>query len=192
MRHDNFIHPARGLRIRNRGRMPHWEVEDSTYFVTFRLRDSLPRDVVRALVREREHVLRQAHNRVDRAEANRLLDRRLDWYLDQGHGSGLLREHGQLVADALSHFDGLRYELFAWCVMPNHVHALVHIAGLADLASIVFSWKSYTAHAIGLGPIWAREYFDRIVRDERELERTREYIHGNPRKAGLRDWPFVG
>jgi len=192
MRHDNFIHPARGLRIRSRGTLPHWEIEDSTYFVTFRLRDSLPREVAVMLAREKERATQQATTAAQRAEINRLFGEQLDRYLDAGHGSAILSEHGALVADALKHFDGARYELLAWCVMPNHVHVLLFVPGRAELDKIVHSWKSYTAHAIGRGVIWAREYFDRVVRGERETGRTRNYIHANPWKAGLRDWPFLG
>src|SRR6185436_12241393 len=151
MRHDNFIHPARGLRIRSRGTLPHWEIEDSTYFVTFRLRDSLPREVAVMLAREKERATQQATTAAQRAEINRLFGEQLDRYLDAGHGSAILSEHGALVADALKHFDGARYELLAWCVMPNHVHVLLFVPGRAELDKIVHSWKSYTAHAIGRG-----------------------------------------
>jgi len=192
MRHDNFIHPASGLSIRSRGMLPHWEVEDSTYFVTFRLKDSLPRDVALMLARDRDRALRQAKTDAQRAEVNRFFADRLDRYLDVGCGSAILTQHGGLVVDALKHFGGQRYQLDAWCVMPNHVHVLLFVSGRAKLDKIVHSWKSYTAHQIGLGVIWQREYFDRIVRDPDELERVRDYIHANPLKAELTDWPFVG
>src|SRR5439155_6639283 len=157
-----------------------------------RLRDSLPRDVPTMLARDRERAIASAITAAQRAELNRAFGDRLDQYLDAGSGSAILREHGTLVAESLKHFDGSRYELLAWCVMPNHVHVLFFVPGQAELDRIVHSWKSYTAHSVGRGVIWAREYFDRVVRGERELERTRNYIHANPWKAGLRDWPFLG
>jgi REP element-mobilizing transposase RayT len=76
--------------------------------------------------------------------------------------------------------------------MPNHVHVLVHIERGADLPKVVHSWKSYSAHQIGLGVIWQREYFDRVIRSPQEYSDTRAYIRNNPGKAGLRDWPWVG
>ena len=76
--------------------------------------------------------------------------------------------------------------------MPNHVHVLLFVPGRAELDKIVHSWKSYTAHRIGRGVVWAREYYDHIVRSEAEFERTRQYIRANPYQAGLRDWAFVG
>lgn len=181
-----------GLRTRDSGRLPHWEARDSSYFVTFRLRDSLPREVVAQLMRERARLLAKATSSAQRMEVGRAFGRRLDGLLDAGHGSGILREHGAVVAAALKHFDGQRYELLSWCVMPNHVHVLLSVPGLAKLERILHSWKSYTAHAIGLGEIWAKEYYDHLIRGPNEMEVIAEYIRANPLKAGLRDWPFVG
>ena len=172
--------------------MPHWEAEDATYFLTFRLRDSLPADIVVNLKRERAHLIAKARTAAERIEANRAFGRRLDSFLDLGYGSGLLRQHGGVVRDALQYFDGSRYELQAWCVMPNHVHALFFVPGRADLDKILHSWKSFTSHRIELGVIWAREYCDHVIRGPGELARIRDYIRENPVKAGLVDWPFVG
>ncbi|HEV2718792.1 MAG TPA: transposase, partial [Thermoanaerobaculia bacterium] len=133
-----------------------------------------------------------ARTHAQRAEIKRMFGDRLGRYLDAGFGSAILREHGALVADALKYFDGQRYELNAWCVMPNHVHVLIYVSGRAELDRILHSWKSYTAHRIGRGVIWQREYFDRIVRGTKDLEAMRDYIHANPWRAGFRDWPFVG
>lgn len=81
--------------------------------------------------------------------------------------------------------------------MPNHVHVLFQPYGGYDLARIVHGWKSYSAKASNrelrhVGEFWGREYFDHIVRDEIEFGRIVRYIVGNPEKAGLRNWPWVG
>ena len=188
LRYDNFI-PH--VTVKSRGRLPHWQVDDAVYFITFRLCDSLPPEIVRNLYLEREDALR-ASPKMDRARTDRAFGIRLDYYLDQGRGSCLLREHGETVANALRHFDRSRYELHAWCVMPNHVHVMVHISRGVDMPAIVQSWKSYTAHKIGRGVIWQREYFDRVVRNPTEFTETAAYIRANPFKAGLKDWPWVG
>ncbi|HEX2121389.1 MAG TPA: transposase, partial [Thermoanaerobaculia bacterium] len=101
-----------------------------------------------------------------------------------------------VVARTLTFFDEERYKLFAWCVMPNHVHAVVHPIGTSTLASILHSWKSYSAKEINAllgraGRLWQREYFDRIIRDDEDLEQTIQYVLANPVKSGLVDWPFV-
>jgi len=192
VRHDNFIPVPRFIKIHSRGRLPHWEVDDAVYSLTFRLRDSIPRAVAKALLLERERMLRSVSTVAERAKLDRAFSIRLDHYLDQNHGSCILRHHGELVANALKHFDRARYELHAWCVMPNHVHVMLHIAFGRDVPGILHSWKSYTAHQIGRGVIWQREYFDRVVRSPADFSDTRAYIHANPGKAGLRNWPWVG
>jgi REP element-mobilizing transposase RayT len=191
MPQEHFL-KTRGIRMRDRGHMPHWETTDASYFVTFRLQDSLPSEVVARLQHFRAKLLARATTAAERKEANRMFGRRLDAVLDAGQGAGILREYGGGVADALRHFDGDRYELQAWCVMPNHVHVLLYVPGLAGLDRIVHSWKSYSAHQIGRGVIWAREYCDHIVRGPMELERISEYIRANPERARLKHWPFVG
>ncbi|HEV2100566.1 MAG TPA: transposase [Stellaceae bacterium] len=132
--------------------------------------------------------------RDDRAEA-------ADLVLDQGHGRRdlALPKIALLIQGALLRFDGERYLLIAWCVMPNHVHVLVKILAGHRLDRVVHSWKSFTAHAgnrlLGrTGPFWAPEYFDRYMRDDAHLAATRTYVEENPVRARLcrdaGDWPF--
>ena len=188
MRHDNFL-PV--VHRRSRGRLPHWEVDYADYFVTFRLRDSLPLEIARQLVIERNYLVRTAQTDAERPAIDKQFAIRLDSYLDVGYGSCILREHAGLIADALRYFDGKRYLLHTWCVMPNHVHVLLHLDRGRELENVLHSWKSYTAHRIGLGVIWQREYFDRVIRGPEEFRETRRYIVDNPAKAGLHNWPHV-
>ena len=128
-----------------------------------------------------------------------LLRKLIAKYEDAGHGACWLRDPriAALVERALLHFDGQRYRLIAWCVMPNHVHALVETREEWPLASVVHSWKSFTAHRANLilkrsGDFWLREYFDRFIRDDRHFASAVRYIENNPVKAGLvaraEDW----
>src|SRR5205085_7500214 len=98
MRHDNFISPIRGLHRRSRGRLPHWEVDDADYFVTFRLRDSLPVEIARQLVTERSYLEQTAQTDAERLLIDRNFALRLDSYLDAGYGSCILKDHAELVA----------------------------------------------------------------------------------------------
>lgn len=192
MRHTNFIPQPRLVEIRTRGHLTHWMVDEAVYFITFGLRDAIPEHVLEALFREREQLLRGRTNVAERAQLDRVFDLRIDRDLDAARGSCILGEHGDLVASALRHFDGVRYGLHAWCVMPNHVHVMLYVARGVDVPKIVHSWKSYTSHKIGRGVIWQREYFDRVIRSPQELSNTRQYIRNNPAKAGLRNWRWVG
>ena len=94
-----------------------------------------------------------------------------------------------MVEDNLLRFDGERYRLLSWCVMPNHVHLLIEVWQI-PLAKLLHGWKSYTAkQANGLlgrtAPFWQTEYFDRYVRDEPHFQRVVRYIENNPVKARL-------
>ncbi|MDE3136692.1 MAG: transposase [Acidobacteriota bacterium] len=103
----------------------------------------------------------------------------------------------RVVADAIRYYQGKRYELFAWCVMPNHVHVVFSPREEHRLQSILHSWKSYSAQAANRilgrnGPFWQREYFDHLIRSEASLWKIIRYVSENPRKAGLKVWPCVG
>lgn len=104
-----------------------------------------------------------------------------------------------VVEDALLYFDGQRYRLLAWCVMPNHVHVVIETFRGQSLSHTVHSWKSFTAtqanRILGrTGAFWQREYHDRFMRHDEHLRQTVEYVEYNPVKAGLvrqaEDWCF--
>ncbi len=101
------------------------------------------------------------------------------------------KERGETMS-ALRHFDGSRYELFAGVVMHDHVHVLIKPLEENPLQDIIHAWKSFAAHKLRQdfgrrAPVWQDEYFDRIVRDERELLDKAQYILYNP----LKTWPEV-
>ncbi len=190
--------------LRERGYLPHWERAGAIYFVTFRLADSLPRHVVEQLANERERMERQVTNgrrplsEQEREGIRKALAARVEKYLDAGIGSCVLRrsELADLVASSLRHFDGARYRLMCWCVMPNHVHVIMQPLNGHSLASILHSWKSFTANAANhllnrSGEFWQREYYDRSIRSERHLEQAIQYVVNNPIKADLQNWPWV-
>jgi REP element-mobilizing transposase RayT len=100
----------------------------------------------------------------------------------------------ELVANALTHFDESRYLLFAWTVMPNHVHVVLNVYERID--RILFSWKSFTAKQANRllgrdGEFWQEDYWDRTIRNATEFERKVLYVLENPLKAGLSHWPWV-
>jgi REP element-mobilizing transposase RayT len=100
------------------------------------------------------------------------------------------------LRDALRYFDEKRYLLLAWCIMPNHVHVVVRLFPGTSLASVLHSWKSFSAkraqHVLGLaGAFWQREYYDHLLRSEAEFERAMSYVRDNPIRARLKNWPYV-
>ncbi|PYK59234.1 MAG: transposase [Verrucomicrobia bacterium] len=190
----------------SRGYLPHIKVEGRPYFVTFRLDGTLPQEILRQYQDEREYLLQQA----DRAgrqltweEQQRLFQlysEKIEAYLDAGHGSCWLRQPtvADLAAGALRYFEGKRYTLSAWVIMPNHVHVVVRPEATHTLSSILQSWKSYTAseankllNRVGQH-FWQKESYDHWIRDDAEKARFVAYVENNPVAAGLcaqpEDW----
>jgi alanyl-tRNA synthetase/REP element-mobilizing transposase RayT len=93
-----------------------------------------------------------------------------------------------------------RYQLYAACVMPDHVHLLFEPQIKEQdhegkpifwpLAEILHSIKSFTAHEIGKaeatkGQVWENESFDRMIRGDADLEEKFHYICCNPWDSGV-------
>jgi len=192
-----------GVTVRTRGYLPHWERDSGTYFVTFRLVDSLPAEVL-IRIAERKRILESARQSgrkllpVESVAIKELSSRRIEALLDAGAGECILKKPGvaEIVAKVLRTEDGVRYRHEAWCVMPNHVHVLCAIFKNESLADIVGAWKSITAREINKflrrsGHAWQREGYDRLIRNQAEFDRAVRYIQDNPVKAGLHNWPWV-
>lgn len=186
--------------VRSRGYLPHWEIDDAIYFITYRLVDSLPLAVAEQLERERETLVKLIGDEtvIQRATVRTRYLRRLNAYLDNGHGECQLRNRKiASCVDAWKYFDRERYRIVAWCVMPNHVHVIIRLFHGRDLWRTVHSWKGYTARRANQllereGVFWFRDYYDHCLRNQRELERTIDYVLGNPAQIGLANWPYVG
>ena len=177
----------------SRGYLPHFDGGELAQFITFRLHDSLPREV---LIRWKEEL-----KIATTSEAESIMRRRLEAYLDQGHGSCYLQNQdvAAMVQNALLFHDRHKYRLIAWVVMPNHVHVLCTPCPGQSLASIMHSVKSFSSSEANKmldrsGRFWQKEYFDRYIRNARQFAKTVSYIENNPVKANLcdrpEDWPF--
>ncbi|HWQ32733.1 MAG TPA: transposase [Blastocatellia bacterium] len=168
----------------SRGYLPHFDGAEITQAVCYRLFDSLPQEALERWEKELEHLSREDFNEEQR--------KRVDAYLDQGYGSCYLRqdEIARIVQENLLHFDGQRYRLQAWVVMPNHVHVLFTPLPGWSLDRILHSWKSYTANKGNEllhreGRFWQADFFDRYIRNARHYASALAYIENNPVKAGL-------
>ncbi|MBM4084611.1 MAG: DUF1156 domain-containing protein, partial [Planctomycetes bacterium] len=176
----------------SRGYLPHFDHPGLVQFITFRLADSMPVEVLHRWGQELSLSPGMAADDPRMVE----LRKRVEKYEDAGHGSCLLRGDpaARIVQDALLHFDGQRYRLLAWCIMPNHVHVLIETFEGHRLGDIIHSWKSYTAKVINeqlgrAGALWMPDYYDRFIRHEEHFRAAVEYIENNPVKAGLVDAP---
>ena len=176
---------------RSRGYVPHIDGKGLVQFITFRLADSMPQSVLETWRDDLANgVVTDANFR-----------RRIETYLDQNYGACPLKDPkvATIVQDALLNFDGVRYRLLAWVIMPNHVHLLLECINDFSLDSVMHSIKSYTSHEANKmletnGRFWSKEYFDRYIRNRRHYLSVVKYIEENPVKARLCKapglWPF--
>nr|VFJ43750.1 MAG: type I restriction enzyme, R subunit/putative DNA methylase [Candidatus Kentron sp. FW] len=126
----------------SRGYLPHRNHPDLLQAITYRLEDSLPADALTRMEKELQ-TIDPKHGDIEKRK-------RLDAWLDAGHGECILRDpHAAVcVVDTWRHFAKERYDLLAWVVMPNHVHVLIRVYEGWALGKIVQSWKSYTGRWI--------------------------------------------
>lgn len=191
--------------IHTRGYLPHVKREGASYFVTFRLTDSLPKEVLLRFEREQAEALRRlpAKAASEAVEGiHRDLLRKIELFLDQGAGACHLRrpEIADMIAGSLRHFHGGQYLLDDWAVMPNHVHVILWPMPNFTLSEILKSRKRHTARQANLilgrtgETFWQRESYDHWIRNDDEKARIRRYIRMNPVKAGLcqapEDWKW--
>ncbi len=161
-----------------RRRLPHWQPSEKDLFITWSLHGALP------------------HNRfpppkaLTAGQAFVWMDRFLD---EARHGPTWLRRDdvAKVVVDALQYgADCLRhYDLYAFVIMSNHVHALVRPH--TTTSRLLHSIKGFSAREANklLGrsgePFWQSESYDHWVRDDTEFRRIRGYIENNPARAGM-------
>jgi putative transposase len=195
-------------RNHSRGYLPHVVKSGALYFVTFRLADSLPQAVLREFENEINSLKpktkpRAAPNQpLPPFDRDREKRKRIEAYLDRGAGASWLSDKhiARVACEALLFFNGQRYELDEWVIMPNHIHALVRPINGCTLSRVLQTWKWRIASEANksLGKtgerFWQPESFDRVIRDDEEKLAVRRYIRRNPVKAGLcaseADWPW--
>jgi len=198
--------PFQGKAIERKGAyLPHRTRSGAIYSVTFRLADSLPQSVLEAWKAEEKDILKTADylcrplSKDEISRLSQLRSEKFQKYLRAGHGTCSLKQEdiASMTAGALQHFHGLHYQLFAWCVMPNHVHTVVQPIGEHSLSDVLHSWKTFTAKQANKmlgreGTFWQAEYYDHVIRNEEELAHAIEYALWNPERAGLVGWKWKG
>ena len=188
--------------------LPH--IENKQFqMITFRLYDSVPREV-----RESWKIMLESLRTTPRTptpgtpasslrkdtdedrQAARQLLKLIDTYEDAGYGQCFMRDRNiaRIVEDTIFYYDKKKYDLAAWCIMPNHVHVLCSMQNGNTLSSVLHSWRSFSSNKINeqlnrRGKVWMNEYFDRFIRNEEHFRKAVEYIHNNPVKAGLSPTP---
>ncbi len=194
-------------------RLPHWSQAGTVCVITWRTVDSMPKAVLDQWYGDRARWLKNhGINPDDPSWCNQLqqLDDNLvrdflnafwhRWHdaLDASHGACVLRqpELAAIVANSLHHFDGERYLLLDFVVMPNHAHLLASFPNEEGMLTQCESWKHFTATQINRrlnqrGRFWQQDAFDHLLRSEKQFEHYRRYIADNPKKARLRPGEYV-
>ena len=167
-----------------RRNLPHFQMPGQTFFVTW--------------------LLAGVHLNSEFSELKMEFDNKLD-RLKSGKHFMKKPEVAQVVADSIHYWDNKRIDLYCYCIMSNHVHAVFTVFEKNELGSplylqdIMKSIKNYSARecnmVLGLkGQFWHHESYDRLIRDREELYRIISYVLDNPIKAGLckerKDWKW--
>ena len=175
--------------------VPHRE-NKALQSITFRLYDSLPKEVIEEIKLKLD--IKKEDSSYNSSQYQRLRQKIAE-YEDAGYGQCFLRDEriAAVMQNTLKHFDGERYQLICWCIMPNHVHVLIEVNEGWSLSKIMHGWRSYTANEANrilgrTGKFWMEEYYDRYIRNDNHLQKTINYILNNPANAGLDGWPWVG
>jgi putative transposase len=198
-----------------RRNLPHWQPQDSIFFITFRLAHSIPLDIMRQLRAEQELERQSIRARsngeqqgLDLFKSARQFFGKYDSWLDQ-----LLEDSprwlsqdaaARLVIHEIQRLDKQSYDLIAFCIIPKHVHLLIDTTGFNEVSPICDTGTTsaypltdtlrllkgrtarYCNQAIGrVGDFWHHETYDHAVRDEQEFDRIFGYILENPVKAQL-------
>jgi putative transposase len=190
---------------------------NAQFFVTFTLDGALPGHVIKRLLDEKEERIRRAEltgeskyfiEKIYFAKYDNLLanpNNKIKW-LEKD-------ELAKIVADKLNEFDGNKYELICYCIMPNHVHLLIDTMNYTPetidnkgttneyyLTDVLRLIKGSTSRKCNIfleknGKFWQAESYDHFVRDRNELQRIISYILQNPVKANLcnnwYDWKWT-
>lgn len=197
--HHPYFEPAKEI-TRHRHGLPHWQQAGKLFFVTWRLADSLPQEMLTTL-REQKHQWEMEHPKpwsaAEEFAFHDQFDGQIERWLNAGMGSCVLKRAGvrQGLLDTLHHADGKDYDLLSYVVMPNHVHLLFRLCAGAVLEKVIQAWKSISSRRIARftgkkGEWWQEGYRDRLIRGPEHLESVLGYIRRNPREAKLGEGEF--
>ena len=151
--------------------LPHIDVEGYYQFITFRTYDSVD-----------DYLLKLYGSTMDERKKQLAIDTYLDTSPEGTYLTGKILHY---LFDFIRSKDHDLYTLIAFVIMPNHVHLL--IKPLEGLDSVMKKLKGASAKEINSilsknGRLWARDYFDRGIRDEKHFQVVYEYIKNNPLK----------
>ena len=196
-----------------RGNLPHFQQPGQDYFVTWILKNSVPKKAVEVYSKRMEQLKNEIdilkRNNADTnaienakkdyyiirkkyiAKVDEILDAKTDNIVDLSKSENL-----NIIYETLTFWEGKRIGNYCFCVMPNHVHWVLRVFEKDTkekpvyLEEIMHSVKLFSARQINIfenrkGTLWNKESFDTTIRDRIHLYRAIEYTLNNPIKANL-------
>jgi putative transposase len=197
-----------------RRNLPHLYPPNVVFFITFRLKNSIPAVAIAKLREEKEQATLAIQQNKKLSDAQKSIaiyneekrffgsyDKMLDKYATP---DDFLRldSIAQIVADKMHEYHTRYYDLLAYCIMSNHVHLLfdTYQYDHTDISHIMQLIKGGSGNLCNRvlgrsGSFWQAESYDHYVRNDQELQNIAGYIIQNPVKAGLVDdwqeWKFT-
>lgn len=191
-------------------KLPHFQPRGGTFFITLRLAFDIPEKYLQALNRYRESLRKNHAKPEDVALSKEIIKKKVFAFEDDlfdkcGDGVTLTNDPAAgIIQNKLLEMNGDLLYLYAFTIMPNHVHMLIRPLlreGVqVSMSQVIKQFKGSTARLINLslqceGQLWFREYHDHWVRSQQELINVIEYIRNNPVRAGLvkeaRQWHWT-
>ncbi len=189
----DYLYPDHEI-LKHGDKLPHWQQGEVMQFVTFRLGDALPKEMIRNWIEQSrawKSTNPQPWTPEQEKEFHQRFTAKIERWLDEGAGCCLFKhsENREILGNILMYFQGERVMHHAWVIMPNHVHLL--FKPMVPLEKLIQAWKSVSAKQIAQGSIWQRNYRDTMIRDFDHFANAVRYIRRNPGKAGLSDDQFT-
>lgn len=174
----------------HRRNLPHYYLPNSTYFITFRVKDSIP---LKNLLRIKLKYDKLRSTQKSKSDINDNYFYEYDSLLNDFNSCKYLdnRELSNIVKVELHKYDGKEYKLICYSILPNHVHLIFHLTENArSISKIMQAIKRVSAYKINVvlkrkGSFWQSESYDHLVRDDEELLDIINYTLLNPVKAGI-------
>lgn len=170
------------MKIDFRRNLPHMYREDAIYSITYRLADSIPKNLIDDYWVTKKQLLKE--NRA--LETKNLYYEKLDQYLDHKNDGPMFLENTEakkIVTSSIFFFEDKYYKIICFCIMSNHVHLIINTLHFPKKAigDILGSIKKYSAKHINKylgcqGTFWQSESYDHIIKSRNELADTISYV----------------
>lgn len=168
-------------------RFPHWIQDGCMYFITFRLGDSIPEDLLELLKIFKRNEAQQKEQPISELKSFKTLaEIHSEKYLDKGFGNCLLKNqcNRKIMLFVLNEYQIID-RFLSFVIMPNHVHAIVKPLKDEGSGKLIQLWKGRSAFLINRsasnsGKVWMKDYHNRIIRSPKHLIKCHEYIINNP------------